>query len=252
MTQAHESVDVMEMIDTIKKLPSESEVIALTRQCVKALGAEHFVYTSFLGDHEDPMQESRRFFIGCPPAWCQIYNSRKWFETDPFVVYARSNNTAPIFGSDIVCQTQGQVEMLETAGKNGFNSCMVIPVHTGNIRHMGMLYIGSPDSPLNGEQNLKRHRGFYRLLAVEMLDWWILRIREEAIATYKLDTKEILVLKLELEGLVAKEKAVELGMPVNAIYSIYRKIKSKFSVNDIKDAARIAHTRGIVNYVGAR
>ena len=240
---------IMDMIAAIQTLKSESDVIALARKCVQLLSAEHFVYTSFLGDHVDPEQESRRFFIGCSPAWCQHYNARKWFETDPFVLYAKNYNTAPVLGSEIPLQSAGQSEMLQTAAEYGFRSCMVIPVHTGNVRHMGMLYVGSSEDRCTGEPKLVRNRGYYRLLAAEMLDWWIRRIREEATEVYRLDSLEATILKLELEGLMAKEKASELGVSVTLVYSIYRKLKAKFEVDNIRDAAHIAHVRGILDCV---
>jgi hypothetical protein len=238
------------MIEAIKTLKSESDVIALTRKCVESLSAQHFVYTSFLSDHAKPMQESRRFFIGCSPAWCQLYNARKWFETDPFVLYAKNYNTAPVLGSEIALQSAGQSEMLKTAGEYGFKSCMVIPVHTGNVCHMGILYVGSPEAPCAGEPKLMRNRGYYRLLAAELLDWWVRRIREEALGAYKLDPLEVVVLQLELEGFAAKEKARELGIPIHSVYAMYRKIKARFEVDNVRDAARIAQSRGILNYTG--
>jgi len=245
-----DDVDPMALIESIEKLTTETQVMAVTQRCIRAIGAEHFVYTSFLGDSDDPEKESRRFLIGCAPAWCQMYNLRKWYEIDPYVTYSRSHNTAPVFGSEIKAETPGQIELLKAASENGFTSTIVVPVHTGNVRHMGMLYAGSSMPQETGEPVLRRNRSLFRLLAGALLDWWIVRVREEAIATYQLEQQEVLVLKLALEGLAAKQKAEELGVPVRTIYTLYQKIKNKFSVEDIREAARIANARGILNYMG--
>lgn len=242
--------DFADAIDLIRNSTSESEIIGIAAACIRALGAESFVYTSFLGDHVDPVRESRRYFIGCSPAWCQIYNMRKWFENDPFVHYAKQHNAAPITGSAITLQSAGQHEMLEMAAKYGFKSGMVIPAHTGNIRHMGMLYVGSSEDRETGEPRLLRNRVFFRSLAGEMLDWWIARVRTEAIAQYKLDMRELAVLRLNHEGLKVKEIAYEMDVAVTVVYALIRKLKAKFNVAEISDATRIANVRGILNYSG--
>lgn len=241
---------VCEIIDEIRNINDEWQLVKILRECICALGAESFVYTWFLGDQAVPDHagnENRRYLVGCDPAWTQLYIARKWFMNDPFVAYSKAN-AAPILGSQIQPITDGQRDLLRAAAEYGFRSAFVIPSHAGIINHMGMLYLGSSADPEEGEQRMSENRIYFRALAAELLDWWIARVREKAQATYKLDKIELQVLKLGKDGYAAKEMAIELDISLPTMYAHYRRIKSKFSVTNIHEAVHIASRSGLLSH----
>lgn len=231
----------------IAECESEIEVSQLVKFVISELGAKSYVYSTLMIDDLSEDRNSYRYFIGCNPMWCAIYNERKWFMNDPFVEYAKCN-TEPVLGSKIVGKTPGQMEMLKVAAEHGFRSGMVIPTHSshGANSRMGLLYVGQESDPDIGENILFRHKVFYRALGMELLDWWMRKLRHDAAIKFKLSEDEIELLQLAKNGLVVAEIGAKLNTSNSKIYRKMDIIKDKFNVDKINTAVGIANYAGLL------
>lgn len=230
-------------VSRIKECESELQIEALLRPLIRFFGAESFVFVTMR--HDDLKRETYRYLIGCLPAWCQLYNQRRWYAIDPFVMYALSNS-APILGSAIVAESAGQAEMLAAAAQNGFRSGMVIPAHGGSRLRVGVLYVGSPRSPEEAEPQLLANRTLLRAVSLELLEWWQARLKAEELSDINLDDDDVNLLALQREGYTAEETAQELGLTTSQVHNRYRRINSKLSVASKKQAVERALDLGLL------
>ncbi|MDY7549210.1 autoinducer binding domain-containing protein [Glaciimonas sp. CA11.2] len=239
--------NVFSAISEIACCETEKDVFDISKFVVGEAGGESFVYSTLRQDDRSAERDTYRYFIGCQPEWCKIYNDRKWFMNDPFVEYARSN-TAPVVGSEIHAVTAGQIDMLEVAASYGFRSGMVIPTHSSaNVsERMGMLYVGLDADQQTGEKILLRSRITFRALGMELLDWWMRHLYQESARKFKLSEAEIYLLQLSKNGLITAEIAAKLNLKSSAIYSQFGLIKEKFNVDKITDAVHEANLNGLL------
>lgn len=233
-----------EAVLRIKECESEVEIHSLLHPLIRFFGAQSFVFVTMR--HDDVKRESYKYFIGCLPAWCQLYNQRKWYAIDPFVTYALSNST-PILGSGIVAESPGQADMLAAAGQYGFRSGMVIPAHGGSQSRVGVLYVGSPLPPEEAEPRLLAHRAMLRAVSLELLEWWQAKLKSYELRDIKLDDDDVSLLALQREGYTAEETAQELGLTTSQVYNRYRRINSKLSVTNKKKAVERAVELGLLS-----
>ncbi|MFJ2990700.1 autoinducer binding domain-containing protein [Collimonas sp. NPDC087041] len=239
--------DAYVALGKIARCQSEADVASLTKQVVLVLGATSYVYSTLTSDDRSNDRESYRYFIGCDPQWCRIYNERKWFMNDPFVEYSRYN-TEPIIADQIVLQTSGQIEMLSVAATYGFKSGMVIPTHSSQSANerIGLLYIGV-DAPADvGNQLMHLHRISYRALGMELLDWWIRFLRAEAARKFNLSEEEINMLQQVKNGAAVTELSAKLGITSSKLYRLLNVIQDKFNVDKIGAAVAIAKFNGLL------
>lgn len=227
----------------IKECQSQSEVDALMRSLLPFFGLESYVFVSL--KREDPTEESCRFFIGCAPEWCQMYNARKWFAIDPSIQYAL-RNTSPMLGSAIKPESPGQMEMLSTAVEYGFRSGMVIPVHGGVKARIGLLYLGSSRPAPKVEPQLLRSKNLLRAVALELYEWWNATIQAEAIYGLRFNELDLQLLRMEYEGLTTAEAARELGLSQSQINNRFRRINAKLKVGSKKFAVEKAIELGVL------
>jgi DNA-binding CsgD family transcriptional regulator len=239
---SHSPID--ESILQIKECRSESEVAALLAGIVGTFGVTSYVFISMRNDDSSP--GNHRYLIGCTPAWCQLYNAKKWIYIDPFIQYAL-RNSAPIAGSAIEPNTSGQAELLETAAENGFRSGVVIPAHAGNKKRVGVLYLGSNLPPEEIEPILMQRRTQLRAVAMELFEWWEARIRAEVIANLKFNDTDVALLKLVHEGFTAEEIARILDIAKSTINVKLRRLNEKLDVHSKKQAAEKAIQLGILS-----
>ncbi|REE19404.1 regulatory LuxR family protein [Paraburkholderia sp. BL27I4N3] len=223
----------------------DSELASCVKSIVTALGGESYVFVSLHPSATTATRATHRFLIGCRPEWCQMYNANKWYMTDPFLEYARSN-TAPITGSEIVAETQGQREMLVAASKHGFRSGIVVPVHASATERMGVLYIGSDDSQAVGEKRLTVHRLYFRALAMELLDWSIRMTKREILEAHGITEMDLRVVGYLKNGFTAEDIAREMDISVQTVYVNYRKIKDKIGVSHISEAVKFAEMNDLL------
>lgn len=237
-------LDLTVLFEELISASEDCELAERVKAIVSSLGGESYVFVAiFPGVSAAPT--THRFLIGCSPEWCQMYNANKWYMTDPFLEYARSN-TAPITGSEVMLETQGQREMLAAASENGFRSGIVVPVHTSIAGRLGVLYIGSNDSQEIGEKRLVGHRLYFRALASELLDWFT-RVSKlelvEARGITELDLRMMGFLKM---GFTAEDISRELDVSVKAVYGNYKKIKDKVGVSHISEAVKFAEVNDLL------
>jgi DNA-binding CsgD family transcriptional regulator len=245
MAAQQTSLEVSVLFEKLIAANDDSELADCVSGLVRALGGESYVFVSL---HPGVTTESRathRFLIGCSPEWCQMYNANKWYMTDPFMEYARSN-TAPITGSEVAVETQGQREMLAAASKNGFRSGIVVPVHTSTSERMGVLYIGTDDSPAVGEKRLTAHRLYFRALAMELLDWSIRTARREILDARGISEIDLRIMGFLRSGFNAEDIAREMNVSVQTVYGNYKKIKGKVGVSHISEAVKFAELNDLL------
>jgi DNA-binding CsgD family transcriptional regulator len=245
MSTQQTSREVSALFDILLAANDDSELANCVGALVRALGGESFVFVSL---HPGVTTESRathRFLIGCSPEWCQMYNANKWYMTDPFLEYARSN-TAPITGSEIAVETKGQREMLEAASEHGFRSGIVVPVHTSTSERMGVLYVGSDDSQAIGEKRLTAQRLYFRALAMELLDWSIRMARREVLEAHDISEMDLRIMGYLRSGFNAEGIARELDVSIQTIYGNYKKIKDKVGVSHISEAVKFAELNDLL------
>jgi hypothetical protein len=227
----------------IKSCQSEAEVQGVLRKLLPYFGLEWYVFVILRRD--DPSPESYRFFIGCLPEWCQIYNARKWFAIDPFIQYAL-RNTSPVLGSAIQPESPGQAELLAVAAKYGFRSGMVIPVHGGIKSRVGVLYLGTSKEPEAIEAKLLEQRNLLRAIAMELFEWWVAKMQAEALGGLRFDDLDLELLRFEHEGFTSEEAAKELGISPSKINNRFRRINMKLNVHSKKLAAEKAIELGLL------
>jgi DNA-binding CsgD family transcriptional regulator len=243
-------MNVMDVIGELAECSTEEEALAKTKSIVEMLGADWFVYTSSLPaeiDSGNAIDGSFRYFIGCSPELCVIYNRRRWMMNDPFFDYARTN-TAPIVGSKVKLVTAGQAEIMAVSAQHGFRSGLVVPTHTSMSAHkrMGLLYIGSELPESEGEPMLIKRRHYFGALGAELLLWWIHRLRQQAMRKYSLGEDEVDLLQMSKQGMVASEIAARLDVKVHVVYRRLNNIKEKFDVEKIDDAVAEADAVGLL------
>jgi DNA-binding CsgD family transcriptional regulator len=246
MSQMRGRQDVMELIGQLENCATEAEAVAQTKMVVETLGANWFVYTTLLPSVHGQDDDSFHYFIGCKPELCALYTRRVWMMNDPFFEYARSH-TAPILGSKIRLQTDGQREMLAAGERFGFRSGIVIPTHTSRDanKRMGLLYIGSELAPEMGEPLLLQKRIQFEALGRELLHWWNVRLRKQAMRKFSLEDDEVEILELSKKGKVANEIAAIYDITLSAAYKRLNSLKEKFNVDKIDQAVEQADALGL-------
>lgn len=227
----------------IKECGNEVEIEAVLRPLIEYFGARSYVFVAMPRD--DVRRETYRYLIGCLPAWCQLYNARRWYAIDPFVNYALSNS-APILGTAIKAESPGQADMLAAAAQHGFRSGIVIPAHGGSRSRVGVLYVGSPLEPQEIEPRLLANRTMLRAVALELLEWWQARLTAEALDDVSLDDQDLALLALQREGYTAEQSAQELGLSTSQVHNRYRRINGKLAVTSKRQAVERALELGLL------
>ncbi|WP_426078637.1 autoinducer binding domain-containing protein [Janthinobacterium sp. PSPC3-1] len=247
MTISHSSAEVLDVICQLAECTTEAGANELVMQVVKMLGAESFVYCLLLPSVDTRCNGSMRYSIGCSPELCALYSKRMWMLTDPFLEYARTNS-APLVGSKVKVQTPGQAELIRLSAQHGFRSGLVVPTHTSTeaSKRMGLLYIGSELPADVGEPLLMSKRIQFGALGGELLLWWNLRLRQQAMRQYSLVDEEIETLQLSKDGKVATEIAAIFDIKLAAAYKRLNEIKEKLDVEKMKLAVLKADALGLL------
>ncbi len=228
-----------EYFEGIINATDEFELVPRVKEAINSRGAEWFVFVSLHPSDQSMNRSTHRFLIGCQPEWCQLYNANRWYLTDPCLDYARSN-TLPILGSDLPVHTPGQKKMLEAGAENGFRSAFVVPAHASGKGRIGVLYLGSSDETSVGESKLREGRSFFRLLALELLDWSSSAVREEAIGKCGLTEQDVSLVSYVRSGFKANEIADELKVSPTTVYRQFQNINRKIGVSNIFAAVKFA------------
>lgn len=235
---------VSDLIGSIAEQGEEGQVLLILGEAVQAMGGTAAVFCSFV--REDESTESYRFLVACDPVWCSEYQTQNWFAHDPALVYG-SSRSEPIRLCDLKVTTKGQREMLDSAARHGFRSGAVFPAPSGGgVSRMGVLTIGSKDSGYLEGDDFNSARLYGRLLAMELNDWWIRKIREHLIATSNLTPEDIALLMYEKRGMKSKNIAKELATSPSSIDSRFQRVNAKLNAASRAESAKIASENGVI------
>lgn len=230
--------------ERIAEARDQATVHALLTQGVQALGAENAVFVSFIRDNAD--LSACRFMLVCEPDWCQRYLEAGCFAHDPWLAYA-AHHSEPIPASALpVLDAEGQ-RVIALAMRNGFASAALVPAHSGaGHSRISLLCLGSTQPGFFEGEGFGRFRLGARLIAAELHDWWLARIRRELIVKARITQADLELLRHEQQGHSSKRIAAELQVSKSSINSRFQRMNMKLGVPNRRLAARLAVECGLL------
>lgn len=242
-----EKFDLIEEISKIVDCPDETSMIQLLRRLVTPLGASSFIFATIMRNECMEIRETHRFLLGCIPELCQTYNGRKWYLNDPCLLYARRNiQVIPICEVPITTNEQRRL-IHETVPFRGFRSGIIVPVHSGTSERIAVLYLGSDADPVLGNPAFMKNKALFKSIAMELLEWWIIRIRHDAINKFQFDDVDLNILRFKRMGFSAASTSKEIGLSAKTIYGRLTRIKEILEVENIGNAIAIAQSYGLID-----
>ncbi len=235
---------VAAIAERIGEARDQATVHALLVEGVHALGAEHAIFVSFIRDNAD--LSACRFMLVCEPDWCQRYLEAGCFAHDPWLAYA-AHRSEPIPASSLpVLDPEGQ-RVIALAQQNGFASAALVPAHSGaGHSRISLLCLGSTQPHFFEGEGFSRFRLGARLLAAELHDWWLARIRRELIVKARITQADLELLRHEHQGHSSKRIAAELNVSKSSINSRFQRMNMKLGVPNRRLAARLAVECGLL------
>jgi DNA-binding CsgD family transcriptional regulator len=244
VTAANYTDHVAAIAERIGEARDQATVHRLLVEGVRALGAEHAVFVSFIRDNAD--LSACRFMLVCEPGWCQRYLEAGCFAHDPWLAYA-AHHSEPIPASSLpVLDAEGQ-RVIALAQQNGFTSAALVPAHSGaGHSRISLLCLGSTQPHFFEGEGFSRFRLGARLLASELHDWWLARIRRELIVKARITQADLELLRHEHQGHSSKRIAAELKVSKSSINSRFQRMNMKLGVPNRRLAARLAVECGLL------
>ena len=235
---------VAAIAECIGEAKEQATVHALLVEGVHALGAEHAVFVSFIRDNAD--LSACRFMLVCEPGWCQRYLEAGCFAHDPWLAYA-AHHSEPIPASSLpVLDAEGQ-RVIALAMQNGFASAALVPAHSGaGHSRISLLCLGSSQPGFFESEGFGRFRLGARIIAAELHDWWLARIRRELIVKARITQADLELLRHEHQGHSSKRIAAELNVSKSSINSRFQRMNMKLGVPNRRLAARLAVECGLL------
>ncbi len=231
--------------ERIVEAKDQATVHALLTEGVRALGADNAVFVSFIRDNAD--LSACRFMLVCEPDWCRRYLDAGCFAHDPWLAYA-AHHSEPIAASSLpVLDAEGQ-RVIALAQQNGFASAALVPAHSGaGHSRISLLCLGSTQPGFFEGEGFGRFRLRARLIAAELHDWWLARIRRELIVKARITQADLELLRHEHQGHSSKRIAAELHVSKSSINSRFQRMNMKLGVPNRRLAARLAVECGLLN-----
>ena len=96
--------------------------------------------------------------------------------------------------------------MTEAAG-HGFRSGIVVPAHSGSAIRIGILYLGTSEGPERARESFLKHRNLMRAFALELVEWWDAKLREQGREALDLDQLDVDLLRKAQEHATIEEAA---------------------------------------------
>lgn len=235
---------VTNVIRRIAGASDEAEAVELLGLAAQRLGADGACFVSFIRD--DDMQSSFRYLVACDPSWMTEYVQQRWFMDDPWLAYA-INATEPVLASQLQARGPPQQAMLSTAAEAGFRSAIIAPSPSaaGESR-VGVLYLGSNNIGHFEGEGYAIVRLFARLLAVELHEWWMHRIRDELMVQARITDSDLALLRHELAGHGSKAIAAALGTEAKTIDCRFQRLNMKLGAANRRAAVRLARLYGLI------
>ena len=197
--------------ERIVEAKDQATVHALLTEGVHALGADNAVFVSFIRDNAD--LSACRFMLVCEPDWCRRYLDAGCFAHDPWLA-----------------------------------SAALVPAHSGaGHSRISLLCLGSTSPSFFDGEGFGRFRLGARLIAAELHDWWLARIRRELIVKARITQADLELLRHEHQGHSSKRIAAELHVSKSSINSRFQRMNMKLGVPNRRLAARLAVECGLLN-----
>lgn len=236
---------ITSVAERIVEAKDQATVHALLTEGVRALGADNAVFVSFIRDNAD--LSACRFMLVCEPDWCRRYLDAGCFAHDPWLAYA-AHHSEPIAASSLsVLDAEGQ-RVIALAQQNGFASAALVPAHSGaGHSRISLLCLGSTRPGFFEGDGFGRFRLGARLIAAELHDWWLARIRRELIVKARITQADLELLRHEHQGHSSKRIAAELHVSKSSINSRFQRMNTKLGVPNRRLAARLAVECGLLN-----
>ena len=222
----------------------QSAVHALFREGTDALGAECAVFVSFVRDSADV--SACRFMLACEPDWCRRYLASGLIAHDLWLAYA-AHHSEPIIASSLTATEPAQQQAIDLATKNGFASAVLVPAHSGTGHsRISLLCLGSSAPGFFEGEGFGAFRISARMLALELHDWWLARIRRELIVKSHITPSDLVLLRHQFQGHSSKRIAAELQVSKSSINSRFQRMNIKLGVANRRMAARLAFECGLI------
>jgi DNA-binding CsgD family transcriptional regulator len=231
---------------SVSECSSELDVLSLMRAVCRRHGGSfalfHWLSTTPGSAASRATYDTHVILAACSPGWLQTYVRR--VVTDPVLEYAR-NEHFPVRGLGMFGGSGGS-RMGSEAEHHGLHSHVFFPANRGggHGRAFGLLHVGS-DAP-EGEERLWQGQRELRGLAEELLDWPSIRFRRTATVQYGLSDAERIILEWIRRGGDARHAAADLSMTQRQVYRLYKSIKKKLGLDDIRACARMAADVGLL------
>ena len=209
----------------------QQTVHALFQQGVAALGATSAVFVSFVRDDGD--LAACRFMLACDPHWARLYVQEGHFAHDPWLAYA-AHHSEPVVASTLNVLDGDHQRVIQLAARAGFVSAVLVPAHSGaGHSRISLLCLGSASPGYYEDAGLLRLRVSARMLALELHDWWLSRIRRDLIAKARITAADLILLQHECQGHGSKKIATELQVSTSSINSRFQRMNAKLGLADV-------------------
>jgi DNA-binding CsgD family transcriptional regulator len=222
----------------------EQAVHALFREGVAALGASSAVFVSFVRDERH--LTAYRFMLACDPAWGRVYVQYGHFAHDPWLAYA-AQHTEPVVASTLNVMDAEHRRVQDRAASAGFVSTVLIPAHSaaGHAR-VSVLCLGSSSPGYFEGAGLAQLRVNARMLALELHDWWLARIRQDLIVKARIKPNDLVLLQHQSQGHSSKKIAGALQVSRQSINSRFQRMNAKLGVGNRRMAVQLAIECGLI------
>lgn len=232
------------LVARICEASDQATALSLLRLTVRTMGAEHAVFVSFVRDSVEV--SACRFMLACDPAWCRQYLEGGHLTHDPWLAYA-AHHADPIVASTLPIGDTSALQTVEIALRNGFASAVLAPAHSGaGHSRISLLCLGSSRAGFFEAEGFGHFRLGARLLAAELHDWWLARIRRELVVKSRISASDLDLLRHERQGHSSKRIAAELQVSTSSINSRFQRMNIKLGVPNRRVAARLAVECGLL------
>jgi DNA-binding CsgD family transcriptional regulator len=244
VADAHYFDRVVSIAVRVPAARDQQTVHALFREGVAALGASSAMFVSFVRD--DRNLAACRFMLACDPAWGRVYVQDGHFAHDPWLAYA-AHHSEPVVASALKLLDDEHRRVMDLAARAGFVSTVLVPAHSapGHSR-ISVLCLGSPTPGYFEGEGLPQLRVSARMLAMELHDWWLSRIRRDLIVKARITPEDLVLLQHQCQGHSSKKIAAELQVSKGSINSRFQRMNAKLGVGTRRMAAQLAIECGLI------
>lgn len=244
VSDEHYAARVAAIAARIASAPDQPALHLLFREGVAALGAERAAFVSFIRD--DATTSACRFMIDCDPAWGRMYLEGGHFANDPWLAYA-AHNSEPIVASSLSVADAEQLKVVNLARRAGFVSAVLVPAHSGaGHARISSLCLGSSIPGYFESAGLPTLRVSARMLAMELHDWWLTRLRRNLVVKARLSSDDMVLLQHQARGHCSKRIATELRVTKSSIDSRFQRMNAKLGVPNRRMAVQLAIECGLI------